>query len=145
MGPFDRWAGSMVRRRRDGDFELTLGEDERALLGQLVNQLRELLSTDSATLVRLFPPPYGDDDERSGDDRPRRLGPVDLGNDVGDQKREREEEDADRACKLEATNGKKGYHLGANQVRGDYGSGKYCCQNDICSSPGRLCGGLFAH
>jgi hypothetical protein len=65
VGLFDRWTGSVVRRRRDGDFDVTLGEHERALLGQLIGQLRELLSTDSAALARLFPPPYGDDEERN--------------------------------------------------------------------------------
>lgn len=65
MGIFDRWTNSMVRRRSDGDFELHLGEHERQVLGRLLGDLRELLSTDSPALARLFPPPYGDDDERN--------------------------------------------------------------------------------
>lgn len=54
-----------VRRSSDGTFALVLGPDERALLGTLTAQLRELLTTDSPVLARLFPPPYGDDTERN--------------------------------------------------------------------------------
>jgi hypothetical protein len=57
--------GGPVRRRRDGTFAVDLGEPERQLLHTLVDQLDELLSTDSPVLERLFPPPYGDDVERN--------------------------------------------------------------------------------
>jgi Domain of unknown function (DUF2017) len=54
-----------VHRRRDGTFAIDLGDNERGLLRTLVDQLEELLSTDSPVLERLFPPPYGDDAERN--------------------------------------------------------------------------------
>jgi hypothetical protein len=54
-----------VHRRNDGTFALDLGDQERELLRTLVDQLRELLTTDSPALERLFPPPYGDDVDRN--------------------------------------------------------------------------------
>lgn len=57
--------GGPIQRRRDGSFAVDLGENERQLLGTLVEQLRELLSTDSPVIQRLFPPPYGDDEDRN--------------------------------------------------------------------------------
>jgi hypothetical protein len=54
-----------VHRRRDGTFAIDLGENERRLIETLVEQLRELLTTDSPVLERLFPPPYGDDRDRN--------------------------------------------------------------------------------
>jgi hypothetical protein len=54
-----------IHRRRDGTFAVDLGANERQLLSTLVDQLEELLSTDSPVLERLFPPPYGDDVERN--------------------------------------------------------------------------------
>jgi hypothetical protein len=57
--------GGPIHRRRDGSYAVDLAEPDRALLGTLVEQLRELLTTDSPVLERLFPPPYGDDQERN--------------------------------------------------------------------------------
>jgi len=65
MGIFDRWRRRPFSRRPDGSFDVDLDEDVRALVLDLVTQVRELLSTDSAALRRLFPAPYGDDDERN--------------------------------------------------------------------------------
>ena len=52
-------------RRRGGRFAVTLSDDERALLGEVCRQSRELLehedpSSDPA-VARLFPPAYQDD------------------------------------------------------------------------------------
>jgi hypothetical protein len=57
--PFDR----RIRRTRKGDYELRLPSNERAVLRQLAEELRELLPTDDAAVRRLFPPAYGDDPE----------------------------------------------------------------------------------
>jgi hypothetical protein len=65
VGFLDRLGGGAFRRRRDGDYDVVLSEDERRLIGQPTGQLRELLGTDSPALARLFPPPYGDDEERN--------------------------------------------------------------------------------
>lgn len=65
MGLWDRFSGGAFRRRGDGDFDVRLSDDERHLIGQLAGQLRELLTTDHPSLERLFPPPYGDDEERN--------------------------------------------------------------------------------
>ncbi len=63
--------GALVRRRRDGAFDVRLRHWERDLLGSLVTQLRELLTAGSGggaaatavdpTLKRLFPTAYPDD------------------------------------------------------------------------------------
>ena len=65
MGIFDRARRRPIRRTPDGTFAVELDPGVRQLLGSFVDQLRELLSTDSDLLVRLFPPPYGDDRERN--------------------------------------------------------------------------------
>ena len=55
-------------RRRGRGFKVTLGPDDRAVLGSLCEQLRaRLLSDDSSdpALVRLFPAAYPDDPLRS--------------------------------------------------------------------------------
>ncbi|MFZ4516946.1 MAG: DUF2017 family protein [Microthrixaceae bacterium] len=57
--------GAPFRRLGDGSVAVFLDDDERALVAGLLAQLRELLTTDSSALRRLFPPPYGDDDERN--------------------------------------------------------------------------------
>ena len=54
-----------VHRRRDGTYAVDLGDNERRLIETLIEQLRELLTTDSPVLERLFPPPYGDDRDRN--------------------------------------------------------------------------------
>lgn len=59
----------LVRRTRQGDFEVNLATQERELLRTLVPQLRELLaaggtgSTVDPSLARLFPTAYPDDTE----------------------------------------------------------------------------------
>ena len=63
MGLFDR--RGPFRRQRDGTYVVDLGEEERRLVANLMVQLRSLLGTDSPALVRLFPPAYGDDEERN--------------------------------------------------------------------------------
>ncbi len=55
-----------IRRTRSGRYEINLPEPERELLGNLADQLREVLlaSTDDPSLRRLFPTAYHDDPER---------------------------------------------------------------------------------
>ncbi len=63
MGLFRR---RRVSRTRRGTYEVQLPEPERRLLGNLVVQLRELLSetTDDPSVRRLFPTAYNQDPER---------------------------------------------------------------------------------
>lgn len=65
MGLFERRRQRPFSRRADGDYDVDLDDDVRALVLTLVTQVRDLLTTDSPALRRLFPPPYGDDDERN--------------------------------------------------------------------------------
>lgn len=65
MPIFDRSRRSPIRRRSDGTYAIDLDPQVRQLVGSFAQQLRELLGTDSDLLVRLFPPPYGDDTERN--------------------------------------------------------------------------------
>ena len=55
-----------IRRTRDGGYEIDLPEPERALLGNLAAQLREVLeeTTDDPSVRRLFPTAYHEDPER---------------------------------------------------------------------------------
>jgi hypothetical protein len=55
-----------VSRTRRGTYEVHLPEPEQALLGNLVGQLRELLTetTDDPSVRRLFPTAYNEDVER---------------------------------------------------------------------------------
>jgi hypothetical protein len=55
-----------IRRRGPGRYVVELGSNERLLVANLVDQLREqlLASTDQPTLRRLFPPAYANDPER---------------------------------------------------------------------------------
>lgn len=62
---------ALFRRRRvtrtdEGTYRIQLPEPERDLLGNLVDQLRELLmeTTDDPTVRRLFPTAYNEDVER---------------------------------------------------------------------------------
>lgn len=55
-----------IERQRDGTFRLRLPAEERDVLRTLPAQLRDLLTTDDPSLVRLFPPAYADD--RDADD-----------------------------------------------------------------------------
>ena len=63
MGLFDR--RGPFRRTSQGTYSVSLSDGDRKLLGDLVVQLRSLLTTDSPALARLFPPAYGDDEERN--------------------------------------------------------------------------------
>jgi hypothetical protein len=58
--------GRRVRRNRRGGFEIRLPADERALLRNVVPQLRQLLDGDlgDPALRRLFPTAYADDPGR---------------------------------------------------------------------------------
>ena len=51
----------------DGDtYTISLGPNERDLIRSVAEQLKKILvETDGPVLRRLFPPPYGDDDERN--------------------------------------------------------------------------------
>jgi hypothetical protein len=55
-----------ISRNRRGSYEIQLPEPERSLLGNLVEQLHELLAetTDDPTVRRLFPTAYNEDPER---------------------------------------------------------------------------------
>ena len=57
MPSFDR----RIRRTRKGDYDLRIPQNERAVLRQLIAELRELLPTEDAAVGRLFPPAYSDD------------------------------------------------------------------------------------
>jgi hypothetical protein len=58
-------AKRMVRRGRDGMFQLRMSDDERDLIASLAGQLRDLLLSDETDgLERLFPPGYADDPDR---------------------------------------------------------------------------------
>jgi Domain of unknown function (DUF2017) len=55
----------MVRRTRDGTFQLRMSDDERDLVASLAAQLRDLLLSDETDgLQRLFPPGYANDPDR---------------------------------------------------------------------------------
>jgi hypothetical protein len=55
-----------VKRLRGGGYQVRIPDEERALLAQLVPQLRELLTatTDDPSVRRLFPTAYNEDPER---------------------------------------------------------------------------------
>jgi hypothetical protein len=58
-------AKRMVRRARDGSFQLRMSDDERDLVASLAGQLRDLLLSDETDgPERLFPPGYADDPDR---------------------------------------------------------------------------------
>jgi hypothetical protein len=57
----------LVRRRRDGRYDLSVGDLERKLLRTYLEQLRDLLLSDDPLLRRLFPPAYLQDPERDED------------------------------------------------------------------------------
>jgi hypothetical protein len=58
-------AKRMVRRGRDGTFQLKINDDERDLIASLAGQLRDLLLSDETDgLQRLFPPGYANDPDR---------------------------------------------------------------------------------
>jgi hypothetical protein len=60
----------MVRRTRDGRYQLRLDDNERDLIADLAAQLRELLvSEETDGLERVFPPGYANDPEREAEYR----------------------------------------------------------------------------
>jgi len=65
MGILDSVFDQPFRKRRNGRYSVNLSEGERQLIQNLVLDLRELLTTDSPMLQRLFPPPYGENEERN--------------------------------------------------------------------------------
>src|SRR4051812_11313686 len=56
-----------IKRIGSGRFKIRLGDEERALLRNLCDEVRELLATDEPSLRRLFPPAYLDDDEKEAE------------------------------------------------------------------------------
>jgi uncharacterized protein DUF2017 len=54
-----------LRRTRRGVFQLRLPAAEREILRFLPGQLREMLDANDAATERLFPPAYGEDEEKS--------------------------------------------------------------------------------
>jgi hypothetical protein len=58
-----------IARTRAGDYRVRLSEQERELLRTLPAQLRSLLAQDDASLVRLFPPAYANDEEADAEYR----------------------------------------------------------------------------
>ncbi len=52
--------GRRIKADRRGGYRLALPEEEREILRELPQQLRELLGTDDPSLRRLFPPAYDD-------------------------------------------------------------------------------------
>lgn len=56
-----------IKRTRRGKYLLRLPEGEREVLRSLPAQLRQLLSTDDASLRRLFPPAHADDPQANAE------------------------------------------------------------------------------
>jgi len=56
----------LAKRRRDGSVEIRVGDEERALIADVLGQLREAMVADAGDplLARLFPPAYPDDPEK---------------------------------------------------------------------------------
>lgn len=54
-----------VRRRRNGSYRFRLHAGEREMLDHLLAQLDAMLESGDTALTRLFPPAYGNDEERS--------------------------------------------------------------------------------
>ena len=54
-----------IRRLPDGRYELAWRAADRLMVGVLASELDELLDSDDPSIVRLFPPAYGTDAERS--------------------------------------------------------------------------------
>jgi len=78
--------GRRVKRSRQGDYELSLPEQERELLRSLPGQLIERLEAgpDEPDLVRLFPPAYTRDEDQKAEREYRGL----MGSDLLDRHRE---------------------------------------------------------
>jgi hypothetical protein len=94
------FARPKFRRGSDGTYAVSLEPYERELLRSLPGQLRDLLSTDDPSLVRLYPPAYVSDDEANdeyrrltrGDLTSRRLEALDLLESTVDSERLTEEQ-----------------------------------------------------
>ena len=56
-----------VKRLDSGRFKIRLGDEERGLLRNVSEEVRELLASDEPSLRRLFPPAYLDDDEKEAE------------------------------------------------------------------------------
>ena len=56
--------GKRIKRLGQDRYRIALPEEERELLGSLLPQLRELLTSDDPSITRLFPTAYPDDPER---------------------------------------------------------------------------------
>jgi uncharacterized protein DUF2017 len=56
-----------IKRRRGGGYTLRLPQPERDLLAALPVQLAAILESDDTSLLRLFPPGYGDDLDASAE------------------------------------------------------------------------------
>ncbi len=54
-----------IRRLPDGRYELAWRAADRLMVGVLASELDEILDSDDPAIVRLFPPAYGTDTERS--------------------------------------------------------------------------------
>ena len=55
------------RRNGDGSFSITIPQQERQLLEQLIPQMRELIETNDPLAWRLFPNPYPQHDKAADD------------------------------------------------------------------------------
>ena len=56
-----------IKRVDAGRYKIRLSDEERNLLRNLCDEVRELLTTDEPSLRRLFPPAYLDDDEKEAE------------------------------------------------------------------------------
>ena len=56
-----------IKRAKDGTFAVDLPDNERDLIARLPSQLKELLQTDDASLRRLFPAAYNQDEEKDAE------------------------------------------------------------------------------
>ncbi len=65
MGPFESFLRSPFKVRGDGLVNVNLSAEQRQMIENLFVQLHEMITTDNPALARLFPPPYGDHDERN--------------------------------------------------------------------------------
>lgn len=65
MGAFESFLKGPFKRRADGTVSVNLSDQQREMIESLIEQLSEMITTDSPALARLFPPPYGDDEDRN--------------------------------------------------------------------------------
>ena len=62
---FRRRFKPLFRRVAEDRYEIDLSMGQRELIDGLLDQLGEMMDSNSPALQRLFPAPYGDDDERN--------------------------------------------------------------------------------